>query len=141
MNSSIPIFIVFAPFCTVGPTWGEARLIHNEVSRLDLRFPGKAHLLYCFMCFLWQSNALLIFLLLGVSSYSFSILECCSLTAHNQPGPLCYFLFFCFAPFLDSDFFFLPISLFVVLYSVPIVSFFPHAVFWHCICLCIRSLH
>lgn len=32
----------------------------------DLRFQEKEH--YCFMCFLWQSNELLIFLLLGVST-------------------------------------------------------------------------
>lgn len=32
----------------------------------DLRFQEKEH--YCFMCFLWQTNELLIFLLLGVST-------------------------------------------------------------------------
>lgn len=47
----------------------------------DLRFQEKEHC--CFMCFLWQSNELLIFLLLGVSSYSFRILECCSLPEHS----------------------------------------------------------
>ena len=92
----------------------------------DLRFQVKEHC--CFMCFLWRSNELLIFLLVGVSSYSLRILECCS-------PPECSWIVSSFFPvfccFSSSRYLYSRVFIFtfhVFLYSVPTVAF--HAFLW-----------
>lgn len=88
---------------------------------------------HCFMCvfFLWQSNELLIFPLLGVSTipleFHTAVLSLCT-------GGLFLFFIFIFFVFISSP---LDISfmLFIFLYSVDTVAFFTPSLFlplWRC---------
>lgn len=98
--------------------------------------------------FLRQSNELLIFPLFGVSTYSFRIPECCSLSQHRLIFPFFHFLFlFSFFSPLDISF-----MLFIFLYSTATVasSALKLSLLWHCavypctLCThpcCLFSLH
>lgn len=80
----------------------------------DLRSQEKKEH-YCFMCFLWQSNELLIFLLLGVSTTPLEFRS--AILSQNTAG---LFLFPLFSVFVFSP---LDISLFMFLYPIPTVAF------------------